>query len=246
MDCQLSLTSLITLTSLADTNQFRSLRSLHLRIFSSVTLENIGDALDSPTSLFLQALPPLNRLSLTNYFGVLTLSVILAHHGPTLHSLHLAPNPKTTTTSSLITFHRSTTPPFYHSATIVAQIATHCPRLEYLGLPVQRQQGGPQEVAAYRALGKLRRLERVELFLNCGVLPVLVLGCAGSAAEEAQAEREAEAEFLRKLMVNSAVDEVLARAIFGEIAGAGGVLLERLGVKPAVPAFLASKWSIMR
>lgn len=92
-----------------------------------------------------------------------------------------------------------------------------CPRLRDIRMRVRRRQGGPEKVAVYQALGRLPRLERATLVLDCNGRRI---DWPGEGPER-----------LRDIFVNFAVDETLARAIIREIASsmaAGHAPLQRL------------------
>jgi len=240
--CRLSPSDFATLAFMAADGKFQSLRSLGLRVASENPRLNNPYNLDEPASLFLQALPPLKTLRLTGCFGTSSLAALLARHGPTLRTLHLLPDSKTPAQIFTYGSPKSRAPLFYDTAAIINQLAASCPALRTLALVVQRQGGGPAEVASYRALARFPRLERVSLFLDCGVLPS-GLGPAMTAAEEREVVAAAEPEWIRAALRNCAVDEPLARAIFGEIKAArGGVPLEWLWVEPVVPEVVVDEF----
>ncbi len=80
---------LAILTSMAEENKFRSLRSLGLSV--STGRHHDASACDESASLLLAALPPLEALSLRGCVGPLTLHTLLHRHGPTLRTLHFLP-----------------------------------------------------------------------------------------------------------------------------------------------------------
>ncbi len=224
-----------TLTSMAANGKFQSLRTLGLGVSAESYLHNNHATLDGPASLFLQALPPLKTVRLAGHFSNLSLTALLARHGPTLRTLHLLPARSHSATLDTYGPPQASVPPLYHTATVIAKLAASCPALRTLSLVVQRHGGGPAEVAAYRALAGLPRLERASLFLDCRALPG-DLSCAWNNAEELQLMQETERRWSRESLRNCAVDETLARAIFGEITAArGGTPLEWLWVEPVVP-----------
>ncbi len=207
----LSLQALEALASMAAEGKFRSLRTLGLQVGSEVPDENNPETLDSPTSLFLEAISQLNSLDLYGRFGPLTVQAALHRHGPTLRKLHLrsvTPNH----TFNPIERYSPDYNPFAHD------IAALCPRLDDLSVQVQRDQGGPDEISAYRALGALPRLRHLSLQLNCSV-----------------PRNNNRREMIRTTLANHAVDATLARAIFDEITGAAvGAPLESLKIDPEI------------
>ncbi|KAK3904430.1 hypothetical protein C8A05DRAFT_13686 [Staphylotrichum tortipilum] len=234
--CRLSPDHLTTLASMAADGKFQSLRSLGLRVTAENPSLNIPAALDEPASLFLQALAPLETLRLTGHFSTLTLRALLSRHGASLRTLHLLPDRKRPAEIFTYGSPKSHIPLFYDTTAVINQLAVSCPALRTLALIVQRHGGGPAEVMSYRALARFPRLERALLFLDCRVLPAQLLGPVMTAAEEGEAEEAAESDWVREVLRNCAVDEPLARAIFGEIKAArAGVPLEWLWVEPVVP-----------
>ncbi len=266
LDITLSVADLTTLASMAADNTFRSLRTLGLHISSFKPIEHDPATLDKPASLVLTNMPPLHGLTLTGHFGTLTLDALLHRHGPTLRKLHFLPAVLNNDRSEeedddapirpIRRFHirRSTLPtPVHNTITLVPKLAQHCPRLESLRLRVNRHQGGPAEVAVYRALGQLLlpgQLARLTLVLDCRVPAVYVppdLDLDLSRKEEVQYELEVEARWSRDALVNCAVDGPLAKAVFEEIVAAaadaaGGdgdraaASLEWLRLEPEIPA----------
>ncbi|KAH6844613.1 hypothetical protein B0I37DRAFT_343081 [Chaetomium sp. MPI-CAGE-AT-0009] len=203
----ISVQALQTLTSMAANECFHSLRELGLTVSSSVGHENATEVhVDQSTASFLQTLPPLQRLKLHGHFGSITVEAVLRRHGSTLRKLHLLPY-RSKDHDDLDT-----------EAGHVREIQQRCPRLEHVELRVRRRQGGPEEVAVYRTLGKIPRLRRATLLLDCRS-PFL--------------EPARDLERVRKTLVNLAVDESLAVAIFHEITAAtASCRLEHLTLKP--------------
>ena len=208
-----SLDALNTLASMAADNKFHSLQVLglyiahersSLRLLAEETPQRPSD-MDKATSLFLQAIPPLHKVDLTGAVGPRAIHALLHRHGPALRTLRLLPRRETTTTPTNDLAHA---------------LPPHCPRLETLTLRVERRRGGPQEVAVYRALGALPRLARLTVLLDChlpdGAVPA-----------------DDEAALIRATLANCAVDGALARAVFEEVAAAGGAgpRLERLRIE---------------
>ncbi|KAK4247598.1 hypothetical protein C7999DRAFT_14412 [Corynascus novoguineensis] len=192
LNCAISVEALHALfTMAASNNAFRSLRELALSVRREEWWANSTDIFDPPTSLFIRSLPPLEVLKLDGFFGKATVNVILRRHGQALRKLHLIP--EDTSTGG--------------NGDLVHELQQWCPLLENVRLCVRRRQGGPREVAIYRALERMPRLRRAELLLNCR-LPVDETGD--------------DVARVRKWLVNLAVDEILARAIFDKISAAAG------------------------
>jgi hypothetical protein len=211
ISCGISRHALNTVASMADKGDFSSLQSLALFVVAHDYRENKPDTLDKPTSLFLEALPPLKSLYLTGYVSNLCAHAVLHRHGPTLRKLRFLPFMQFLKTTSSATMRNNSTSPWY--MTLTQDIALRCPRVEFLSLRIQRHQGGPEEVALYRALGTLPRLARLTLFLDCS-LPEDDALVFGPAVAQRAGER----------LASCAVDAVLARAIFAEISRDGAPL----------------------
>lgn len=168
-----------------------------------------GTDLDMPTAQCLRALNPLQGLKLKGGFGQGTLDAALRCHGQSLRKLSLILHDSTVLS--------------YHQA---REIQERCPRLEEIKLRVCRHQGGPEGVAVYRALGRMPRLRRAILFLDVDVPSPL------DARELAVPEN---IEQIRELLINLALDETLARAIFLEITDIAHSPLERLTIRSYGP-----------
>ncbi|KAL2144349.1 hypothetical protein VTI28DRAFT_9173 [Corynascus sepedonium] len=192
LNCAVSVEALHALfTMAAANNAFCSLRELALSVRREERWANSTDIFDPPSSLLIRSLPSLEVLKIDGFFGKETVSVILRRHGQTLRKLHLIPEDISTV----------------GDGDLVHELQQWCPLLENVRLCVWRRQGGPREVAIYRALGRMPRLRRVELLLNCR-LPVDETGDDFAR--------------VRKWLVNLAIDEVLVRVIFDKISAAAG------------------------
>jgi hypothetical protein len=191
LHCSLSFGAVDVLVSMAASNKFRSLRKLGLFVSA-----------DQPMSQFLQTVPPLEALMLDGYLGRHTFGAVLRCHGRSVRKLHLVPDDD----DDYDVYGAG----FMLRPDRVREIQQRCPRLEDVRLHVLRRQGGPDEVAVYRALGQLPRLQRATLLLDCRTPGIGVLTAADLEAERTLAS-------VRKGLINAAVDEALARAIFKKI-----------------------------
>ncbi|RJE21431.1 hypothetical protein PHISCL_06234 [Aspergillus sclerotialis] len=137
-------------------------------------------------------------------------------------------------------------------------MSTHCPLLEDLIIPIPRSRGHTTEVMLYRALGSISGLQRLKLYLDASDVT------AGAEDEdESDSDENADyplsannpswSEFdqqitefqlgtykylrnghIRDALINSALDENLARAIFQAISigkSAGSLALEELSLE---------------
>lgn len=93
---------------------------------------------------------------------------------------------------------------------------------------MRRRQGGPEEVTVYRTLGRLPRLRRATLLLDC---------------RAPFSDPAGDAERVRKTLVNLAVDETLARAIFHEISAAANAPLQRLRLETGTDDAVAEDYT---
>lgn len=123
-------------------------------------------------------------------------------------------------------------------------IQRHCPLLEDLAVNVQRWQGDSREMAVYRALARIPRLCRLEIRLDCwspDSEPRRQLSGNGADADPGEGSGHPpddndsvvnNAEWVVKHLVNLAIDEPLAQAIFHEVSALTGPQLELLKVTP--------------
>lgn len=118
----------------------------------------------------------------------------------------------------------------------IYQLAEICPNLEYLEIDIKRSRGNAAEVARYRALGRLSRLQ--ELYLAVDALPPdfaqIPTDGGGTLHTDTVVEPrfdEQDAHYVREnlpwrqghvrdVLVNNAIDATLARSIFEVIDGA--------------------------
>ncbi|RYP05723.1 hypothetical protein DL764_003616 [Monosporascus ibericus] len=98
--------------------------------------------MDEATSLFLEALGPLEDLSLTCFCGNVSFNAILDRHGRSIRKPRLKPARE----------YDMTTTHFVPSHGRIEEVAQGCPNLARVELLVPRTQGDKQEVALYRAL----------------------------------------------------------------------------------------------
>ncbi|RYP61559.1 hypothetical protein DL771_010080 [Monosporascus sp. 5C6A] len=216
IDDDISLEVLRTMTSLAQGGTFQSLRRLALAVRSEEQAEWIH--MDEATGLFLEALGPLEDLSLSGFCANVSFNAVLDRHGRSLRKLRLIPARK----------YRMVTTQFALSHQRIEEIAQGCPDLAQVEFLVPRTQGDEQEVAIYGALGQLKRLRRVSLLLDCSRMDLSNVepgGCVRLGPNENVATED-----IRDAFVNAAVDSYLAISIFRTIT-ADNPNLERLKLK---------------
>ncbi|PYH63381.1 uncharacterized protein BO88DRAFT_353487 [Aspergillus vadensis CBS 113365] len=191
----------------------------------------------------LESLPPLKFLCLLCRYtpALLTRGAVLRKHGPTLLELelHRASPSRQEIDLYELALGKVIDPIF--SDNDVLELSRQLPLLKKLQICVQRRRG--LEGAVYTALGQFKCLEELELVLNC--LPEMnifdhpvpsreltdfemvriwhssVRGCGWPRW------------YLRDLLINCAIDEALAKAIFSYVwKGRNGNWLQRLTIYP--------------
>ncbi|KAJ6135667.1 hypothetical protein N7512_000827 [Penicillium capsulatum] len=194
------------------------------------------------TRQFLQQLPPLSSLQVTEWHRLVTVESIAETHGSHLRTLALEYNRWQYVTESAI-----------------RELARKCPLLEDLTIPIRRTEGDANEVAIYRALGSIRKLKNLHLSMD--PVPVELFSPAKVLAPVPQPDEvphvvpahpsfdEFENEpcskylgispgarygHLRQILVSSVIDKNLACAIFHTIDAAKPDRtspLQHLGIK---------------
>ncbi|KAH8758273.1 hypothetical protein F5883DRAFT_717617 [Diaporthe sp. PMI_573] len=115
----------------------------------------------------------------------------------------------------------------------IHRLADICPNLEHLRIEVRRSRGDAAEVARYRSLGRLPRLQKLDLYLD--VSPPGYVDDSTPTSHDTDIEPwfdKQDAVYLRgrlgpyrqghmrDVFLNSAIDEALALSIFEVINGA--------------------------
>lgn len=111
----------------------------------------------------------------------------------------------------------------------LAELADRCPAIETLALKIRRSRGDATEVALYRALGRFPRLRRLALTLDASPPPWFPAAPPAVERQDTAVDSSFD-EFdrrylsgdlypyrnghIRDVLINTAVDETLARAIF--------------------------------
>jgi hypothetical protein len=199
---------------------------------------------DHAVGRFLLSLTSLSALKLEGDIGQATFDAMLVRHGQTLKRLHLMPQQA------------------HHQFSLGLcefQEIKNCPQIEELTIKVRRSRGNDMEVASYKTLGALPRLQNLWLILDASNR---ALGTdypdedyeSDDARYEEQVPNDSrfdEADkkmlpdiylpngigirrgFIRDAFVNMAVDEYLARSIFMSISAGkppGAIALESMQV----------------
>jgi hypothetical protein len=218
--------------------QVLNLGNLSLAFDSS--LENF----DIITRDFLMSVPPLKALKITGAAGPLTFDAIISNHGTRLQRLHFVP--------------RQRKKQFTLNAQRITELKNSAALLEELTIKVPRSQGDEREVAIYKALGSIPRLQALYLFLDASVYAAAPPEDADYGPEDDDYDDQVPNDptfnavdqeiipvilpnleglrkgFARRAFINSAVDEALARSIFKAISAgkphSGALQLEKLSL----------------
>lgn len=194
-------------TNLARDGKFRSLRRLELGHGFYTTILSCPD-MGKALGLFLEAIPP--QLEHVDFMGVVddhSISSLLRYHGSTLRKLRLD--------SYRSRLMDDLDEPFTISP-YVENIVELCPNLQVLEILTLRTEGDQEEVATYRTLGKLPKLQRLSLILDCSQRRVCWTDQVSPT--EDMGGLEVSLPNIRKMLVNSALDEHLAVSIFKAIS----------------------------
>lgn len=216
---------------------FPSLKTLtltHLGFWRKVTGR---ETFHVDANVFIRKAPPLRSLTLGQWYAKIGIGLIVGHHGARLIELNLLQ---------------------YNGPEIrvkdLVLIARHCPLLELFKLTLQRTQGDINEVALYKALGSIRRLQYIQLQLdvadhhyvvddqgNAYTWPCLwtlfppFAECLYQTQIRADGSNAPTGE-IRARLINCAIDGRLACSIFDAISSgkpAGSLPLEKLSIRVA-------------
>ncbi|KAF9891393.1 hypothetical protein FE257_004249 [Aspergillus nanangensis] len=206
---------------------FSRLRTLLLKIRPS---DGDNDGLFRATERFLCSLPPLSQLDLNGWHSMIPVEQLVQRHGQKLRKLVL----------SSLQWQRLTKDD-------VLTIAQHCPVLEDLTLTLRRSQGNREQVECYKALGTVQNLQYLDLTLDVSEVG-LYGGEHGEDGDDPSfdqfdakaCENDLGALYpvrngdIRRILVNTCIDQKLASSIFHAICRAtsrGCVQLERMIVR---------------
>lgn len=220
---------------LATKCDFSSLKTLVMILATENLLESPTMNHSSLANHFLCSLPSLFTLKLVGELSHITLGTIFEYHGAALRRLWLSPLGNL---NRLVIAQRE-----------VERIAEHCPLLEDLSLTVPRFKGDAGEVAIYKALGFLCKLQSIFLTLDASDCAIFMDGDDDDETPIDSSFDNFDQQFfddlrgsyrkprnghLRDAFINSTLDETLARAIFRSISTAktsGALPLERLKLR---------------
>jgi hypothetical protein len=181
-------------------------------------LDNGKPNYTSSAVTFFEALEPLRELLVDGPLEPEILNVILSQHGHTLRKLGLCP------TQSLGLDNQWQIPMVFEKAHIL-QIQDQCPKLQDLAISIKRTQSDAREVEIYESLGNMERLQFLFLILDCSNWQV---ARDGALTNDLLVDEE-DLDFyfntntvirkghIREAFINCAVDETLARSIWGTI-----------------------------
>ncbi|GIJ81688.1 hypothetical protein Asppvi_000188 [Aspergillus pseudoviridinutans] len=245
------------LAAWADHLCFPALRTLRLFLGTKEAGAEQAPEFYQQAARFLQSLPSLSEIQLIAWHSQLSIGTLAKHHGPRLRKLSVAGLPWQCFTE--------------HD---ILQLGRYCPLLEKMSIPIRRTQGDAREVALYKALGTIRNMKFLDLALDVSD-PTLYQEHASIDPDWDDFDIEFSEEdlggiirscngHLRKLLVNTLIDEPLASSIFEVISTAkshDASLLERLTLSiqgqahqhylprcdfACLVRFFASEWTIER
>jgi hypothetical protein len=182
---------------------------------------------------FFQVLGSLEELSISGPIDSQIMDAVLSQHGQTLKKLSLYPlegegNYENGRDRRDI--------PMEFTKDHILQIQTQCPVLEDLAIPVKRNKSSASEAEMYRCFDKMKSLRSLFLLLDCSNWRVSRDDTYNSQfnEEDDQLMRDHDPSAVKKgvlkeMLINCAVDEVLAQSIWKTITHKKmGIQLERL------------------
>jgi hypothetical protein len=227
------------------TCDFASLQTLNFNLGNPHPAYNSYlDDFDMPMRDLLMSIPPLIALKITGGAGPLTFDAITNNHGSRLRRLHFVPQQRKEQ--------------FVLDAQRIMELKNSSPLLEELTIKTPRSKGDETEVAIYKALGSIARLQILYLVLDASIYAAAPSEDADYGPEDPDYDDQvpndpsfdsADQEiipiilpnleglrkgFARQAFINSAVDEALASSIFNAISAgksrSGALQLEKLGI----------------
>jgi hypothetical protein len=186
----LTLGALEKLAELAEGDEFVSLKDLQIPV--SLTPSQRQSTMDKAVARILTALRPLERLVTTN-ISDRTINALAVTHGPSLQCLEIDR--------------------YVFTLDDLQQLSKCCRSLARLTIEIIRTSGDQEEMAKYRTLGSMPKLKKLKLNLQCTAL-CHTWPPPGSTSSP---PTEALVVEMRKVLINSALDEKLASAIFNTI-----------------------------
>ncbi|KAK7444140.1 hypothetical protein Landi51_08691 [Colletotrichum acutatum] len=184
---------------LLDTCSFPFLKNLVLNIFDLSSMDDPGYERERLITRFIDRRTKLWTLEVTGWNSFHLGKLFSPSCSFALRALDLQSN-------------RYATDPY--NAQVITLIAQRWPLLEDLAIRIRRSKGDEEEMAIYVALGKMRRLRKLSL-------PTMAPGGVNIEAAVDRLNPNCREEY-RDLLINVAVDETLACAIFHAISTEGG------------------------
>ncbi|KAH6625399.1 hypothetical protein C7974DRAFT_313076 [Boeremia exigua] len=207
---------------IAQNRSFPQLKTLSVAVTRNDLYEDRPNYVENAVSFF-QAFRPLEELSVYGPNDTQIIEAIFSQHGNALRKLIIHPDERWFTG---IHGRNATNPPMELTKEHFSQIAVLCPLLEELSVPVRRNGSCASEVELYRCFGKMKHLRDLFLILDCSDRRVYV-GDNQSSTPSIIGDEE------KKILINYAVDESLARSIWNTISQTKeGRQLERLKLWP--------------
>jgi hypothetical protein len=166
---------------------------------------------------FFHAIHPLEKLTINGAMDSQILEAILNYHGSTLHKLSLNPIENLSVISN---GRQRSEIPLEFTPSHIHQIAIQCPHLSDLSLPIIRNASRASETACYEALAQIKPLRALFLTLECTNYrhdrdPTYDPQYEGEDNQLVSFGMEhVKRGTVRQTLINSAVDETLARSIF--------------------------------
>lgn len=210
---------------IVENHSFHQLKSL------SVCMGRYNETEDKPdyasaAMAFFKAFEPLEELSAYGPLEHKIVKVILSRHGSTLKKLVLYPSESP---CNDINGRHLTDMPLVFGRQQLLQIQVSCPALQELAVTIKRTKSDAVETEMYRTFGKMERLNSLFLTLDCSNWRVTRDSTLAddSFFDEFDHERFSDSAMptlkighVRETLINSAVDEALARSIWATICQA--------------------------
>lgn len=187
------------------------------RLAISFEPEEHDDNFKAAVATFFESLNPLKVLRLTGSLDAAVSTQILQRHGATLRELQVQ--------AYEVLPYGDPRDPLFLTSTDILTIRDTCPQLADLKLTIKRHKSSKRETRCYEALGTFPALQHLEIFLDCS---------NPKAPQQPSAAEEPDAydrhlwdtgcfplvynAHIRDALINSAIDDVLARSIWDVIA----------------------------
>jgi hypothetical protein len=224
------------LTHLPDLRTLKSKRVLHSSALNWLTsndkLESLqsldivlhsGDMTQHPEALvdFLRSLLPLKYLALAGETHSTQCQKWMPYYATSLRRLQL----------TTMDYHDST----FNLVSLTAIMQPPLPLLEHLAITIKRPKGNSDEVSMYKILGAMPRLQSIALGLDTSTSSQHMKFWTQRIESASRRDLRLATKYASDALVNKAVDEKLAIAIFRTISAAKpdrSLPLERLEVRP--------------